>query len=116
MTYKIYSYSNNTTICIEQFQNFTISPVNHDEFIISKNDQKTSVKLGEIFNFYDNKYFIFNSQKLTFLYENNKKTKFSLFFCDYNKTYATFKFKAYRPFIVFLLSVFYITQLFFLDY
>lgn len=116
MTYKIYTYSTQKTVYIHDFQNFIISPINNDEFIISNKNHKISVKSGEIFKCYGETYFIFNPNSLTFLYEQKKQHKFSFFYFDLKKIYTEFKFKQYRRFILFLLILFYVTQLSFLDY
>lgn len=70
-----------------KFLNFGIKAIENNEFIISNNEQKISVQLGEIFKFNGARYFIFDPNAITFLYENsNKKQRILSFYCLIKKS------------------------------
>lgn len=111
MNYKIYLYSDKSSSVISNFSGFMIYPSENDMFIIINKEQKFSVKIGEIFFVSNGKYFIFDSQTLTFLFEPSQNNKMTLFFCDFKKTYKNFKFSQYKSVIILLMLFFYITKL-----
>lgn len=111
MTYKIYLYSDKSSSVISNFSDFMIYPLENDMLIIINKKQKFSVKTGEIFSISNKKYFVFDSHKLTFLFEPSQNKKMTLFFCDFKKIYKNFKFSQYKSAIVLSMIFFYITKL-----
>lgn len=84
MNYKIYSFKENKSFDfteLNMFFEFEIKPYKSNEFIVFRDNKKISVQSGEVFEFLQNEYFIFNSTQINFIHapQFTQKIYFSLF-------------------------------------